>query len=466
MKKILLLTLGLGLSGALLTGCKDFLELESTNSQPDVEFLKNVGNVESVLVGSYGQAFGDNFLGGEVLRTSEEYSDNLDLGRVTAGGGAGAQFTSRDFSLFNSQGRDLWSRGYTAISRANTVIAAIDENTFAADQNVKDRLRAEAQFVRAVAHFELVRLFAKPYTSNAGGEPGVPIRIVAVTTQQAADRVPRSSVGAVYDQVIADLRAAEAVLPAINGNRATKWAAKAYLARVYFNKEDYANAFAYSDDVIKNGGFNLGSPANKTAVTLPFRVLGGDVSPNGTPVIFQAVGTTSNDVSNIARNNFFNSNNESVGLPLGTSLSDALRNRGGRRDSLLVSRPASTLPFSLKYQGGVPINIPVIRLAEMHLTRAESAVQKGGFDATTVREDYNILRRLASLSQDASSSTADALLNNIREERRVELFTENDRFHELRRLRQNIRGLAYNDAKMLLKIPDIETQANPDIEQN
>ncbi len=464
MKKIFLLTLGLGCG--LLSGCKDFLEQESTNSQPDVEFLKNVGNVESVLVGSYGQAFGNNFLGGEVLRTSAEYSDNTDLGRVTAGGGAGAQFASRDFSLFNSQGRDLWNKGYTAISRANTVIAAIDQNTFAADQSVKDRLKAEALFVRAVAHFELVRLFAKPYTSNAGAEPGVPLRIAAVTTQQAADRAPRNPVSEVYNQVISDLKAAEAVLPAANGNRATKWAAKAYLARVYFNKEDYANAFTYSDDVIRNGGFNLGSPANKLAVTVPFRQTAGDVSPNGTPVIFQAVATTTNDVSDIARNNFFNTNEESVTLPLSTSLSDLLRSRGGRRDSLLVGRPATTLPYSLKFQGGVPVNIPVVRLAEMYLTRAESAVQKGTFDASAVRADYNILRTLARVPADNTTTSKDALLTAIREERRVELFTENDRFHELRRLKQNIRGLAYNDSKMLLKIPDVETQANPDIVQN
>lgn len=463
MKKIFLLTLGL--SCGLLTGCQDFLDQESTNSQPDVEFLKSASNVESVLVGSYAQALGDNFLGGEVLRTSEEYSDNLDLGRVTAGGGAGAQFTTRDFSLFNSQGRDLWSRGYTAIARANTVVAAIEQNTFAADQSVKDRLKGEALFMRAITHFELVRLFAKPYTSNAGAELGIPIRIVAVTTQQAADRVPRSSVGEVYNQVIADLRAAEAVLPVSNGNRATKWAAKAYLARVYFNQENYANAFTYADDVIKNGGFSLGQASTVGVVTVPFRKT-GDVSPNGTPTIFQAVSTTANDVSNIARTNFFNANEESVNLPLSASLSDLLRTKGGSRNTLLVARPANTLPYSLKYQGGNPINIPVMRLAEMYLTRAESAVQKGAFVAADVRADYNILRVLAGLTADNTTTDKDALLTAIREERRVELFTENDRFHELRRQRQNIRGLAYDNAKMLLKIPDIETQANPDIVQN
>ncbi|MBD2766698.1 RagB/SusD family nutrient uptake outer membrane protein [Hymenobacter sp. BT664] len=463
MKKIFLLALGL--STGLLTGCKDFLDLKSTNSQPDIEFLKSASNVESVLVGAYAQLCDTKFLGGEVIRTSEEYGDNIDLSRVTAGGGAGAQFTTRGFSLFNSQGRDLWNKGYTAIARANTVIAAIDQNTFAADQNVKTRLKAEALFVRAVAHFELVRLFAKPYTSNAGTEPGIPLRITSVTTEQAADRTPRSPVGVIYNQVIDDLKAAEAALPSNNGNRATKWAAKAYLARVYFNKEDYTNAFTYSDDVIRNGGFNLGSSSNPTAVTIPFRQA-GDTSPNGTPVIFQAVGTPTNDVSDIARNNFFNTNSESVTLPLSASLSDLLRNQGGRRDLLLVSRPASTLPFSLKYQGGNPINIPVIRLAEMHLTRAESAVRKGAFVPAEVRADYNILRTLADVPVDAITTSQAALLTAIQDERRIELFTENDRFHELRRLKQNIRGLPYNDSRMLLKIPDIEVQANPDIVQN
>lgn len=463
MKKILLLTLGL--SCGLLTGCESFLDLDSTNSQPDVEFLKSASNVESVLVGAYGQAFGKFFLGGEVIRTSEQYGDNLDLGRVTAGGGAGAQFTTRDFSLFNSQGRNLWGRGYTAISRANTVITSIDQNTFSAEQSVKDRLRGEALFIRGIVHFELVRLFAKPYTSNAGAEVGIPLRIISATTEQAAQRVPRNTVGEVYNQVISDLREAEALLPPTNGNRATRWAAKAYLARVYFNQEDYANAYTYSNDVIANGGFNLGDPANPDAVTIPFRQA-GDVSPNGSPIILQAVSTSANDVSGTVRDNFFNTNESSVTLPLSSSLSDLLRNRGGRRDLLLVARPTSTLPYSLKYQGGNPINVPVIRLAEMYLTRAESAVLKGNFTPATVRADYNILRELAGLPADNTSASQEELLTAIREERRVEMFTENDRFHELRRLRQDIRGLPYNDSRMLLKIPDIEVQSNPDIVQN
>jgi len=463
MKKILLLTLGLSCS--LLTGCESFLDLESTNSQPDVEFLKSAGNVESVLVGAYAQAFGNNFLGGEVIRTSEQYGDNIDLGRITALGGAGAQFTTRDFSLFNSQGRDLWGRGYTAISRANTVITSIEQNTFSAEQDLKDRLRGEALFIRGIAHFELVRLFAKPYSSNAGAEVGIPLRIISATTEQAAQRVPRSSVGEVYAQVISDLREAEALLPATNGNRATKWAAKAYLARVYFNQEDYANAYTYSNDVITNGGFNLGAPTNPEAVTIPFRRT-GDVSPNGSPVIFQAVSTSANDVSSLVRGEFFNANESAVNLPLSSSLSDLLRNKGGRRNSLLVARPAATLPYSLKYQGGVAINVPVIRLAEMYLTRAESAVLRGNFTAATVRADYNALRTLAGIPLDNTTTSQEELLTAIREERRVEMFTENDRFHELRRLRQNIRGLAYNDSRMLLKIPDVEVQSNPDIIQN
>jgi hypothetical protein len=38
-----------------------------------------------------------------------------------------------------------------------------------------------------------------------------------------------------------------------------------------------------------------------------------------------------------------------------------------------------------------------------------------------------------------------------------------DRYHDLRRRQQPVRGLAFNASALLLKIPDTETGANPDI---
>ena len=76
------------------------------------------------------------------------------------------------------------------------------------------------------------------------------------------------------------------------------------------------------------------------------------------------------------------------------------------------------------------------------------------------------MRAVAAVTADVTTTGAAALLTAIRNERAVEFFTEGDSYHELRRLKQNVRGIAYNDATGLLKIPDGEVRANLGIIQN
>jgi len=66
----------------------------------------------------------------------------------------------------------MWSAGYLAAGRANYMLSNLDNIP---DLSGADRIRleAEAKFIRAVAHFEMVRLFAQPYgfTSDNSHEP-------------------------------------------------------------------------------------------------------------------------------------------------------------------------------------------------------------------------------------------------------------------------------------------------------
>jgi hypothetical protein len=79
--------------------------------------------------------------------------------------------------------------------------------------------------------------------------------IVLKTNTDLETGRPRNTVKEVYDQVISDLKAADSLLPASNGMLPTTYAAKAVLARVYFQMNDFANAFAYSDAVINSNQF-------------------------------------------------------------------------------------------------------------------------------------------------------------------------------------------------------------------
>ncbi|MBI5370789.1 MAG: RagB/SusD family nutrient uptake outer membrane protein [Sphingobacteriales bacterium] len=457
MKKIYIILLGFAF---IAGGCKKYLDIKPVNEQPDTYVLQTKANVLAVLYAAYDRVQADKFVGGRSLIAAELYSDNVDM---TTSSLVSSQdygpFSNRNFGIFNNVGRDVWSTGYSAIYNANIVIDAVDKNLFPdATDAEKAVLKAEALFIRAISHHNLVRVFALPYSNNPATDPGVPLRITRPTPAEALIPVPRAKVGEVYQQIITDLKAAESILPATNGGRATSWAAKALLARVYFDMGDYVNAYSYANDVISNGGFTLGA-----SVTLPFRNVGPSQALGG--VIFQVINMTGDDNSSKLRGEFWNTNAANIIFYVDPAFYLSFAPADARRNSL-INPPGANKAYSLKYMGSNPVNIPIIRLAEMLLTRAESAVRKGGYVAADVRADYNSLRTLAGLAPDLLSSTDAELLAAIQSERRFELATEGDRYYELRRLKQNIRGLAYNDKLQLLKIPDSETRANPDIEQN
>lgn len=473
MKKFLLLA-GLALAAApALTGCEKFLDVKPIDAKSEVDALNKLVNVQQLLAASYGNILSSAFYGGRLQRLTELFSDNVDPVLLS---GENQTINNRAFSAFaGTRGDDVWTNGYFAIDRANRVIYAVDNNTFAADQTVKNTLKGEALFIRALAHFELVRLFAKPFAAGNGSAPGVPLRTEPGTPEIAQTRTGRASVAAVHQQVIDDLRAAEGLLPATNPDRATSWAAKALLARVYFNRNDFQNAYDKASEVISGGQF----PLVGTNVVDPFRNGGAGKTAGG--VIFQQISTQPADLNGELRSNFYNQNPSfaPISLPLGSgNLYEDIRAIGGLRfDSLVIDTSKVLMrdrPASRKFQGLVPgasqpANYAIIRVAEMYLIRAEAGVELNKPEAE-VLADINVLRSVANAPQATSPGDRTALLELVRRERRVELYGENDRFHEMRRQGKSSRSAAGAtftfDSCRLLPIPQAEVNGNPDIEPN
>ena len=458
MKKIMIYTFLAAIM--IATGCKKVLEQIPGDAQPGEDVLKTGANVNAILAASYERFANNDFLGGNVTKTAELYGDQINFINVT--GGSEVQFTQRAFSTFNGIGRSLWFTGYEAIGRANVVVKAIDENLFSdTKDSTKNVWKGEALFIRGAAHFELTRLFAKPFTNNPTADPGVVVRQKALSATEAQVAAQRNTVKESYDAAIADLKLAETLLPTANGGgRATRWAAKAYLARIYFNMADYPNAFTYANDVIVNSGYVLGND-----VTLPFKSVGNTmVPPTGVvSLLFGSAGTQ--------RGTFWNTDINNTYLPVSAALASTISTRGGTRASILsaitTNSPARTVSLKWSLLGAsTEINVPLIRLSEMYLTRAESSVNRGGFTDAAVRADYNAVRAVAGVAADAITTGAAALLTAIRTERAVEFFTEGDGYHELRRQKLNVRGIPFNDASGLLKIPDGEVRANLGMIQN
>ena len=464
------------LVGALLaSGCEKFLDIKPVSAKPDVESYNTLDKVEATLANSYSYLQGGDLFGGQLQVLNELFADNVDLEGLTGTTGDAA-FLNRQFSIFSNPGAATWTSAYKGIFQANLVVDAVDKQKFTAPVVDQNRLKGEALFIRAVAHFELLRLFAKPFSNNPTVDPGVPLRLKVVSNNEAANaKVGRARVGEVYAQVIADLQQAAGLLPPANGDRATSWAAKAYLARVYFEQLNYAEADKLATDVIANGGFPLGTPP--TAVTAPFLQTGRNA--RAASVIFQVDNAQGADGGGGLRGAFYSFSASNVRLALVSTgpdnIATALRLRGGvRYDSLVVVKDPSDptqlapRPYSRKYRGpdafgSIPTNIPVLRVQELYLTRAESRALLGAGDAA-VRADLNAVRAAAGRPAD-NASTGAALLAAVRDERRLELVLEGDRFQQLRRLRLPSRGQPFNSGR-LLPIPLSEISGNAGIEQN
>ena len=152
--------------------------------------------------------------------------------------------------------RYFWYISYKIINDANTVIEAVEKSTSA--DSARQQLLGECYFLRAFAHFNLARLFARPYSQN----PAAPGIILRTSTSDPAAKA-RATVEDTYTQIIADAEKSANLMGLPRGNTyASKEAAWALLSRVYLYKKDYAKAVDYSNQVINSGKFALASAAD------------------------------------------------------------------------------------------------------------------------------------------------------------------------------------------------------------
>lgn len=144
----------------------------------------------------------------------------------------------------------LWMIAYKVIFMTNTLIESIDEG----NSDISDHLLGEAYFIRGWMHFNLVNLYAKPYT-HSRDNIGVPLHI---STNNPAPS--RAKVGEVYDQIVKDLTKASQLMGPSRGNKgyACKDAALGLLSRVHLYMENW-------DEVVNTVNTVLGgaAPASK-----------------------------------------------------------------------------------------------------------------------------------------------------------------------------------------------------------
>lgn len=140
------------------------------------------------------------------------------------------------FSINSTDGllNTTWANYYLVINRANNILTRIENADVAVVKN-KDRYIGEAKFLRALAYFNLVRIF------------GDVQMITNVPTTEETLKTPRTPAVTIYsDIIIKDFADAATKLPIVytgaDVGRATKGAALALLGKVYLTIKDFVKA--------------------------------------------------------------------------------------------------------------------------------------------------------------------------------------------------------------------------------
>ena len=421
----------------LFSACEDFLELEPISQIGDNGFYTNTSEVESAVLAIYD---GMQSAVQREFALTEMRSDNT---RTRTSEGEWAQFETLNVDPTNGTLADYWASWYNVIFRANTVL---DNLEAVEDASTRSQFEGEARFARAMAHFNLVRLFGD-----------VPL-IDRVIFQSDTEAFGRTSSDQVYAAIISDLEAAAATLPTrtqIAEGRATRGAANALLGKVFLTTGDYSKAQAALEDVIDSGNYQLVDDYRDVFY-----------SERNDEIIFaiQFVDDNENDSQDFSLE--MTALGRAAGINFATDdFIDALTEADSMRAAVLfdpedMAAVGKYLTSSADAELGGNDWI-VLRYADVLLMYAE-AILAGG-ESTTDSEALdavNAVRDRAGLD-DLDEVTKDNLLY----ERRIELAFENQRFFDLLRfgVAQEVlsdfaeeEGFSFSPTDLLLPIPQRE----------
>ncbi|MCG9970559.1 RagB/SusD family nutrient uptake outer membrane protein [Christiangramia crocea] len=467
----------------VLAGCSDDFVYVDGQDENSEDYFNTPEDYELALVGAYDllQATYLNVMLGEIA------SDNTLAGGESATDVPGIQeIDDMVHTPVNQQLRDIWSWMYAGVNRANYILEFQDKIDFEG----KEEIIAQARFLRAYYYFELVKWF--------GDVPLAVDRRIQFGDQFDIPRTPKAEV---YSLIEEDLKFAAANLPATQEEegRITSGAAQALLGKAYLYQKEFAEAATAFEPVI-NGPYSLVEdyesifePEGENNEESVFEVQYTDKEGAGFGCLQCSEGNVAvgfNGIRNYTGPKF--ESGFSFNVPV-QEVVDLFSGDDIRKDVAILDIEAwaeetgatysegyeHTGYYNRKYisrQGDLntgdanltnPNNYRAIRLADVLLMAAEANLKKPSPDEEKARRYLNLVRERAEL--DPVTLSEDDLLEQIYEDRRLELVGEGHRFFDLvrtERAADEIDGFVSGKHE-LFPIPAIEIQlAGNNWEQN
>lgn len=353
----------------------------------------------------------------------------------------------------------VWDEISRAIAQSSIVIRQAENFDFGANQQEAKELIGQLYVARALAYFDMQRLYAQPYnfTTDAShlGAPLVDESLVGIELISPA----RATTAEVYAKIISDIQTGISLIgdDTSSAYYLNKNSAKALLARVYLYMENWSEANTLASEVI-DMNYSLISNADY--------------------VSSWAQDVTSESIFSIVNNEFDNSGNSSAieyyrrpRFKASNDLFDQIDVNDVRK-SLIAASTKNVLKYPTS--GAVrDNNMPIIRLSEMYLIKAEALAEMEMDEEARIAVNAILLR--ANPAATPYTQSGDALKDIIQEERRKELMFEGHRLFDLTRKKKsftafsdaagNAIDVTYPNNLAILPIPQAEIDANENISQ-
>ncbi|GAB1462139.1 RagB/SusD family nutrient uptake outer membrane protein [Pedobacter sp.] len=468
-KRNLVIAVGAASIISINSGCKKFLDTQrqGTYTADNYPYPQGGTPYDTYLFSAYNALRAYNYVSDGFMVATSIRSDDADKGSTPTDGGADVIGMDNFPALTNGRVNSIWTEYFTMINRCNTIIDQINNNTeIVASPEAKIQAEAEARFLRAYSYFVLVRCF--------GGVPKID-RVLEVTAN-----IPRSTPAEIYAFIESDLIFAAANLP-LNwdkkfAGRSTKGAANGILAKVYLYQQKWAAAMAAANTVMTSGQYDL---------SVNYNTIFSEAGENSKESIFEIQGTASATVPTgngiqyaSIQGTRGNTNEWNRGWGWNTpsdQLEAAYEPNDPRKTRTILYSRSATLPNAVTIYGqaapfyptevpntkynhkvlvnpsfiaqynsrsGWWMNVRILRYADVVLMYAEAANEVGG---TT-----NIANALAAVNSIRARARRDlpttapanslpnlditdqsALRDAIRQERRIELAMEHERFFDI-----------------------------------
>ncbi|WP_336686675.1 RagB/SusD family nutrient uptake outer membrane protein [Chryseobacterium bernardetii] len=465
MKKIFIKVFFSALTLSVITACNDEGLDPNLSQAKDLETsINSAADLRTVLAGGYDRMTAVSYYGRDLIIFGEVRTDNC--------------FSNANSNRFVSVGQmsmlpsdayasDTWSKIYQAIANANIVINK-PAAQLTGDTGEINHIKGQALIMRALGHFDLVRVFGQQFVDGQGGMNALGVPYVK-TFRDANNLFPsRNSVQEDYDNIINDLDTAISLMNATYDDASkhylTSLAAHAIKARVALYFKKYQLAESEAKIVVDSGKYTIATAANYAST---FKV--DSVSNIIFALDFNANDNLGNNsLASIYRGSAYG---DIVALK---DLYDAYQTGDIRKTSAFIAPNGSS---TLEYRniGKYPTvatpadDVPVVRIEEVVLIYAEALLNNG--------KAADALIQLNKIPANRNASPyAAATMDNILLERRKELAFEGFRFDDLARtgksipvvdpVRQKFGTVNFGSFKYAFPIPQTEVGANGNLKQN